>query len=336
MEDMNIDMDAFDFSMLDDGNIKEFPLEGGTMKQGREAGEDTDFPDFDEDSSDLFGGEVLEEDVDFDSEERMEELQRQAMDEKLEADAKASQYLAELEDEAALDLGGITMTKAQLKELASSRERLTEDYEFIRQHAENFSQHNAAIKGVIQRNALETQITIDAINAKLNHPNTSAYERGELYQALKQQEGKIARINQEYGRIEEARRAQEAQDLAVRVRETQNVMSQTYGKDWNPQAVFDYAVQNGLTDNMMKQAMSPAFVNVLMKAYQHDVGKARTEAKLKESMSKAPRSKSSARSNDRTKQTSEASAMKRALVKKMEAGNFSESDLSNSFAFLED
>ena len=51
---------------------------------------------------------------------------------------------------------------------------------FLKAHAEKFSEGNDTIRGILQRNYTETQITIKAIEDRLKDDRISNTERGEL------------------------------------------------------------------------------------------------------------------------------------------------------------
>lgn len=99
------------------------------------------------------------------------------------------------------------------------------------------------------------------------------------------------------------------------------------------QQLMVYAVENGANAEDIANSVDPVMFKILHKAMQHDKGKQIVKAKVKKIGGPKKVVKAGAK---QTASVDQKSATKKAIIKKMDMGNISESELSNSFAFLED
>lgn len=331
-DSMIIDPSEFNFFDLDD--IKDIGVEGGFVSDdlmGVNKRKD-ERAELDE----MFGeGEFATENDPMPLEEdEVADLRGQEENEAA-AFTNVSEYFQSAEDDTELDFGDFKVTKADLRHMATNREAISENEQFLKHHASSFSEGNEHIRGILQRNFTETQKTISAIEARISNPNISNSERGELYNALETQKARKAQIENDYTEAEKVRKNQEAQVLNYRIRETDLAMKKAIGNDWNMEEVFKYALQSGMTPADVQSSVSPALAALLVKARKFDEMEASRNTRLKETITRSARSKSSTTASRKDDGTARAGA-RRQLQDKWNKGQVTERDVSNSFSFLED
>lgn len=330
---MYIDTSAINFFDLDD--IKGIGLEGGKVREDL-MGRDVDNTNYDE-NDEMFGLHEIEDEVpnEYEDDDEVGDLRGKPEVDEDGNYTNPSEYFSTLEDDAEIDFGGVTLTKADMKHMASNREAITENEQFLKAHSERWSETNDYIRGVLQRNATETQLTISALQERLNDPRATATERGQFFSDLKRQEAKMSKIEADFGEAEQARKAQDAQRLNYRIRETDLSMKKALGNDWNMQDAIQYATTQGMAIPELEASVSPGLAQILAKAMKYDKIETARNAKLKETITRGARSKPSNSPVQRDEGASKSIARKR-MLDKLHKGQANERDVSNSFAFLED
>lgn len=330
--DMILDPSEFNFFDLED--IKDIGINGG-MVPDTSMGKQYDRGDV----KDIFEDEDYDEAYDHDTlppeeDDEVADL-RSKVDEDESEFASASEFFRTASDEDEFDFGDFKVTKADLRYMANSREHIAENDNFLKAHAEKFSEGNDTIRGILQRNYTETQITIKAIEDRLKDDRISNTERGELYQNLEKQKLRQARIEQDYSEADKVRKEQESRVLNYRIRETDLAMQKSLGKDWDLQATFQYALKSGMAPKEVESSVSPALAAILTKARKFDEIEAQRNSKLKETIARSARSTSSNSASRKDDGAAKTVARKR-MQDKWNKGEVNERDVSNSFNFLED
>ena len=100
------------------------------------------------------------------------------------------------------------------------------------------------------------------------------------------------------------------------------------------QSLMLYAVENGANAEEIANSVDPTIFKILHKAMQYDKGKQVVKAKVKR-VGGSP-TKVAKPSAKVTTTTSPETGKRKAIIKKMENGGLNESELRNSFSFLED
>lgn len=225
-----------------------------------------------------------------------------------EQQEEANQQFHTLEDWAVIDLGDVKLTKADTIELARNKQRINEEKAFYDAVSKaDYEQLYNHIADSAIRFQTETEKTIEAINNALESPLTPAHEKGELYDRLLKEKAKFALINKNVQETVQARQTQEAALTRYRIENTRNAMKAKYGDKWTKEAgdVFNYAIQNGISENMIARNLDPSLAEMFLKARAYDIEmnkrKAKTKAEIDQSWA---RSKATAQASKKTQSVS--------------------------------
>lgn len=136
--------------------------------------------------------------------------------------------------------------------------------------------------------------------------------------------------------LEAERATKEADDFKEKAREAGVVLARDI-PGWNNemyQNLMLYAVENGANAEEIANSVDPTIFKILHKAMQYDKGKQTVKAKVKR-VGGSP-TKIAKPSAKVTTTASPETGKRKAIIKKMENGGLNESELRNSFSFLED
>ena len=136
--------------------------------------------------------------------------------------------------------------------------------------------------------------------------------------------------------LEAERATKEADDFKEKAREAGVILARDI-PGWNNemyQNLMLYAVENGANAEDIANSVDPTIFKILHKAMQYDKGKQTVKAKVKR-VGGSP-TKVAKPSAKVTTTTSPETGKRKAIIKKMENGGLNESELRNSFSFLED
>lgn len=204
------------------------------------------------------------------------------------------EFFGHLDDDVEIAPG---YTKGVVKQMMNEREDFNQKAEFMNQQYMNYDKNLEYIRGILGTNITETNKTIQAIQKALDHPSTDTVRRGQLYQELRNYETKRKDIENSWKEVEQANKQQEAMLNEQRFFNTDNAMKQKYGKDWDSSAALTYAVQHGIAIPDLERTISPALMDIVMKAMRHDNLKATKQQALSNNVAKAARSSSSTKPN---------------------------------------
>lgn len=136
--------------------------------------------------------------------------------------------------------------------------------------------------------------------------------------------------------LEAERATKEADDFKEKAREAGVILARDI-PGWNNdmyQNLMLYAVENGANAEEIANSVDPTIFKILHKAMQYDKGKQTVKAKVKR-VGGSP-TKVAKPSAKVTSTSSPETGKRKAIIKKMENGGLNESELRNSFSFLED
>lgn len=328
------DMDNFDFLSLEDSNdIVPDNLDGYSTKQT---------------GKDLMTEEELEE---VGEEEEADELPPENEDESEEDDEEAeeaeeSEEESEVEDdgeevdfesyEVTLPSGETVVLSEAIKGYkdAQALEAERAEFESIR---EKFAAQSQGVTKYLELAKLEADRVIEDYEdfdwAAYKKDDPVGYvENREFLDRYKQRRDEITAAMEEVAAERERKEQEEFQEKA---REAGVVLARDI-PGWNNdlyQQLMMFAVENGADANEIAQTVDPTIFKVLYKAMQYEKGKQVVKAKVK----KVGSPKKVAKAGSKPAQTVDGKAsVKKALIKKIETGTITDSELSNSFAFLED
>lgn len=326
------DMDNFDFLSLEDGNVVEGDnVDGYNTKQtgkdlmteeeieevGEEEEEADELPPEDEDES--------EEDEDA---EEAEESEEEVEDDGEEVDFESY--------EVTLPSGETVVLSDAIKGYkdAQALEAERAEFESVR---DKFAAQSQGVTKYLELAKLEADRVIedyedfDWASYKKDDP-VGYVENREFLDRYKQRREEITSAMNE---VQADRERKEQEEFQEKAREAGVVLARDI-PGWNNdlyQQLMLFAVENGADANDIAQTVDPTIFKVLYKAMQYEKGKQVVKAKVKKVGSPKKVAKAGAKP---TQTVDNKSATKKALIKKIDSGTITDSELSNSFAFLED
>lgn len=311
-DDMILDMHSFDFNTIvdyDDDNATNTPRSPRVSRGGNDA--------------DLDGGfdmDMIEDEDGFD-----EEFDDEAFDDEDEDDGLGSEFsptelasrFSDIPDDIELMVGDIKATKADLV----NHIRDIDDFKVRKGQLDGyfgtFEQIDTQMNSQFIKNYTETEMKLNSFKQKLNNPQLMDSERGMIYRDIEKLENNKRLINNEVEQYQRARTMRDEQAEQVRLNETNTEMSNRYGRDWATKmapAITQYVVDSGLASPEIRKALSPALLEMVIKAQKYDNLAKGSKEKVKEaSKGKTARSTSSnaSKKNQGVKDTKRSSDLRK-------------------------
>lgn len=314
-DEMILNMDSFDFSLIEDDNVSNAPTKEVVEK------EEADWlnEEYDEEES----GDEFEDEEEFEEEED-------------NADSiDLSSQFDEIDDEAEFNIGGETITKAEIADVVRTRAELKEAHEGISSYVNNLSEVEMRISTYLNASMTETETRLRQIDNMLQAPERLTPT--EVQKALVAKRDLQARQTQLEANAAQVRAAEEERrqqlDL-LKIRQTDSELKARvpgYRGIETLKEIAVWAQKEGIDESALRQSMSPALIKALMdaKTYREKVGGKKAIRENAQKRTSAPRSVSS-KPKQRKVSTSSTSKSK-AYDRAMNSGN-----TSAAFAFLED
>ncbi|AFC22001.1 scaffolding protein [Cronobacter phage vB_CsaP_GAP52] len=325
------DMDNFDFLSLEDDNaIVPDNLNGYETEQ---TGKDL----MTKEELEEAGEEVEEDELPEEDDESEENEEAEEAEESEEESEESDEEEVDFESyEVTLPSGETVVLSEAIKGYkdAQALEAERAEFETVR---EKFAAQSQGVTKYLELAKLEADRVIEDYEdfdwAAYKKDDPVGYvENREFLDRYKQRRDEITAAMDEVAAERERKEQEEFQEKA---REAGVVLARDI-PGWNNdlyQQLMMFAVENGADANEIAQTVDPTIFKVLYKAMQYEKGKQVVKAKVK----KVGSPKKVAKSGSKPTQTVDAKgATKKALIKKIESGTITDSELSNSFAFLED
>lgn len=316
--EMMIDMDSFDFSMLGDEDAT--PVNAPVV-------EEEDF----EDNSDL--------NFDFDSEDGVDDGEDEEGEELDEDGINSLQDFAssfdDIPDTLEFNIGGEVVAKADIVQAAKQRKEIASDHEELKTYIQNLNDIEQRQEGYMNLAISETESRLNSIYAKLQNP--ASMTQAQLTQALTskaqlEEHYKVLETNVLNSRAEAQTRRDHVNQ--IKVRQTDLAMRGTAGYKGveTLRGLANFAQESGLDPQNILDSISPAFVSMLMDAKRFRDATASKRSKLEAITSKkvsstSPRSTSS---RPKAKTVRATNANKAAIMKKAAQGTLSSEDFFNN------
>lgn len=272
----------FDFSQIrDEGDVE--LVESHVYDEDMDAHEEVGF-----DEDDLWGTKEV-------SEEGEDELSGE------EAVELTGGDLSILDDDFELNLGEEKLTKGELLSRLGTVKEAKEKVEQLDTYFQSFKHIDDQMNQAFVASATENDLKLTHIKNKLRDPNISDTQRGQLYGEMSKLEGNKKVLDERVQTYFAAKELREQQAELVRLTQTNNIMSSKYGAKWVDNmapAVTNYINESGIASPEMRKAISPAMIEVLIKAMKYDKmdqsGKEQVKkAATRKAAPSAPRSTSS-------------------------------------------
>lgn len=330
-ESMIIDTDNFDFLSLDDVVEDKNELGYNTKQTGKDLVDAEDLAD-DEEVDDL----PDDEDGEGDEEESEEDESEEESDDE-DGEAEITDEDGEEVDfegyEVTLPTGETVVLSEVVKGYKNAQALEEERTEFNRLQTE-FGEKSGSVTRMLELAQLEA----DKVIEDYEDFDWSAYKKDdpvgyvENREFLDRYKQRRVEIQEAFADIEAKREATEKAEFTARAKEAGTVLARDI-PGWNNdmyQQLMVYAIENGANPDEIANTVDPVIFKVLHKAMQYEKGKQTVKAKVKKLGSPQKVVKAA------PKAVTQTGSVKKAVIKKMESGNMSEKDLSDSFAYLED
>lgn len=276
--DLILDMEAFDFSKIDSN-------ENETVHPNDEDSDfDTDMVEDGFDDEDFYDEDF--EDEDGDNETPLDEL----------SPTELAAKFSDIPDDIELMIGDVKATKADLvnhiKEIDDFKVRKGQ----LDQYFQSFESIDKQLNDQFIRAYSETEMKINSFKNKLRNPDLLDSERGMIYRDLEKLENNRAMLNKNVEEYHHQRNFRDEQAEQVRLNETNMEMSKRYGKDWATKmapAITNYVVESGLASPEIRKALSPALLEMMIKAQKYDNLAKGSKEKVKAKVNGTARSTSS-------------------------------------------
>lgn len=309
MNEMMLDLDTFDFSMIDDeadtpSPAKKEPIE---EEEGFEGEEDT-----------------------FEGDEDSEEVEDDASD--LEEEEHSAPDFDEFDDAYEFNVDGVVVTKADMLDTVRSRNAIKEAQTSLFGYMKTINEANNRMDAVLRASISESEMKLQEINSMLDRPSDIQPSRLQaLLQAKKDTQARLSTLEDNAMKLK--REQEEAQDALNLSRITQTDMAlrgtpEYHGID-TIRELAQWAQKLGVDGNAMMAGMSPALVKVLMDAKKYNDVKEQKTSKVRTLAKPVP--KSSSAKKPASKAPASGSKAKQEALKRVNKGDF-----SNAFDFLED
>lgn len=220
----------------------------------------------------------------------------------------------------------------------------------IKQQSSNFlSQYESFTKGIndrlTQANALlsnsmsETDRSIRDLEAQLkNTPAGDYMRRGIIGEKLDAAYGRKAVLEQDTTKLVNEFNAMKAEAQSQRINSVDHEMRQVY-RDWDTvqaPAIIGFVKESGLDTSLLLDHSSPQLMEIFKDAMAHRKYKAETRKAVQEAPQQRKRSASSQSRGNASSYSNQHVEKRNNAARKMQSGQFDDTDLSNMFDFLED
>lgn len=331
MNDMYLDPETFDFSMIADeveSDVPEQELRETHVREGDYL-EDLDL-DGDEDEVED-DGDITEDDI-----------LKQAMEDSFESYSKFGDKFDEMPDDVEFTINGAKINKAQIKEVVQMNEEVRRTREVLSAYEQKIVDIEKDRIGKIEAARWETSELITKFEQALHNPQLSNDQYRQVRESLDTYRSKMSRLNEIANEAASDFARSQHEAAMQRITATVEVMRKeipNYVEKVGPE-LMQYALDSGMNANELKSAMSPALVRALQKAKKLDELQARSRAKGKgeeapvarstRTKAKGGKQTSAAQGGSRKASREEAAAYKRYLQ-----GNMQDGDSSLIFKFLD-
>lgn len=330
-ESMFIDTDSFDFLELDDVKADTNELGYNTKQTGKDLMDDEDIADLGEVEDEVDEDELPPEEGD-----EEDEVDEDEAEDAEEADAESDEEEVDFEGyEVTLPDGETVVLSEAIKGYKNAKQLEADKAEFTALQ-EEFASKSAGVTKYLELAKLEAERVIedyddfDWASYKKDDPVGYVENREFLdrYKARRQE------IVDAMADVQKEKEVAEAAEFQKKAQEAGTILARDI-PGWNNdmyQQLMMYAVENGADADDIANTVDPVIFKILHKAMQYEKGKQVVKAKVKKLGSPKKVVKASAKPVTHNG----ANAGKKAIIKKMETGNYTENDLSNTFNFLED
>ncbi|EBA3920935.1 hypothetical protein EE88_21640 [Salmonella enterica] len=330
-ESMYFDPKAFDFTSLVDVVEHDEAPKGKPVSRdivGPDGGATDDISDL----SDLYMEDETEEsEEEADPNDDVTDLQTP------EADPDTIQIFDDLPEDAPLNIGGETMTKAQIKELKAAKAVFEDQKELISTAANSIEQIHKHIRNNHIAHALSIDTNIANIQRKMNS-NISPVEYGEESRKLQQALEAKAMLNNRVNEEMELLHIQDQELTRFRLLNMQTAMRSKIA-DWDKvqMGLWKDLESRGYNLHELEKSITPELASDLLDAYRYRKLKEKAgQDAITAAKAKAPRSTTTAANAKRTDSADPREAKKRELLKKQRNGTFTKDDHAKMFEFLAD
>lgn len=302
-DDMQLDMDNFDFSSIDDDLYVVEP----TPKNPLDI-EEEDF-EYDEDG---------ENDFDVEDEESEEKFVPSDID--------------ELNDDYVFKVNGEDIRKADLIEKLNAANEYKARQVKLDKYYENFENIDRQMNAQFVSLYTETDKNLQRKRAKLEDPNITDSEYGQLHREIQALEQNKEKLNEQVRAFEVTKVERERQRELANIENINNEMTKKYGETWvdtMAPAITQYINENGIASPEFRKALSPAIIELVIKASKFDQMSKRSKAKVDEAVK--VKAKQPVRSTTSGKPASKAMTSSRAKKEQLMS-----KDPSAAYNFIED
>lgn len=237
-----------------------------------------------------------------------------------------------LDDTFEFTIGEEKFSKADLVAKVQASGEATRKTQELDGYFQNFKQIDDQMNQQFVASATENDIKLNNVRNKLRDPNIGDSDRGRLYGELTKLEGNKKVLDERVQTFFAAREMREQQAELVKLTQTNAVMSEKYGNQWADSmapAITQYINESGIASPEMRKAVSPALLEVLVKAMKFDKMEKGGVAKVKAAAARKPAARSTASKAPGQRNTMSKSEMEyRRAVK--------ENDMSTLFKYLKD
>lgn len=239
-----------------------------------------------------------------------------------------------LEDDFEFTIGEEKLSKADLIAKVQASGEAVRKKEELDGYFKNFKNIDDQMNHQFVASATENDIKLNNVRNKLRDPNIGDSDRGRLYGELTKLEGNKKVLDERVQTFFAAREMREQQAELVKLTQTNAVMSEKYGNQWTDTmapAITKYINESGIASPEMRKAVSPALLEVLVKAMKFDNldkgGRAKVKAAATNRKPAAPRSTASKAPGTRNTMSKNEMEYRRAVK---------ENDMSTLFKYLKD
>lgn len=341
-DNLIIDTDTFDFFSLNDITDEEraeyAPQAPQTSKEpltkASDIGANGGVVDDASDLSDLFENDEEQEL----QQEQAKDPNNSVADLLSEDDAEnAVQIFNDLPEDTPININGRALTKNEVSEIINQIDSVKAERQVISEAAKNIDQIDKFLVQDYHRHQLAIDINIQNIQNAMNS-GVSETEYGQL--ARKLQAAKEAREDLNYRTDEKMRLLEEEKKEIVKFRINQEIQTlSNVIPEWQTRRgqVIKHAIESGVNLYEVEKVWTPELAHIFHDAYcfRKQREKAKSTA-LERAQAKAPRSTSSANTQQRTKAEDAQAKRLEQLRHKMRNGGLDETDTSNMFQFLKD
>lgn len=196
-----------------------------------------------------------------------------------------------LDDAFEFTIGEEKFTKTDLIAKVQASSEAVKKSQELDGYFQNFKQIDDQMNHQFIASATENDIKLTNVKNKLRDPNITDSDRGRLYGELTKLEGNKKVLDDRVQGFFAAKEMREQQAELVKLTQVNNVMSEKYGNQWvdtMAPAITNYINESGIASPEMRKAISPAMLEVLLKAMKFDKLDKGGTAKVKAAAAKKP------------------------------------------------